>query len=128
MGISQDHIRERYPAVVVDWDDQDTQVLIASIILDVEQDIGTGFAELTERASVALAAHRLILRQQEHDGDLSGKLLIVKAGAGGVAMDFLVPPPDRIPTEFQHYYTTQPGIDYLELVSRVRGQGVRLVK
>lgn len=125
-NVSHTTIRNRYPFIVEDWEDATQQEVIAAIILDAEMDVGENFGALRERAIVALCAHRIVLQNQERRGDLGGKFILSESTAGGVTARYVVPPPEHLPPEYNHYYTTQPGIDYMELVRRALGLGVRL--
>lgn len=122
-------IRRRYPALLPDWDNSAHLDLIHVLIEDAETDVSATFDKLRDRAIAALVAHRMVLRLQEEDGDLGAKYVLAKAQAGGVAMEFSVPQQaEGLPSEHAHYYTTQPGVEYLELARRVGSKGPRLVK
>ncbi len=120
-------IRQRYPTLLADWDDADDIRLLVQNIEDAEADIEWGGDSLRERAISALVAHRMLLRGQEADGDTGASLILSRSSAGQVSVDFVVPPPDFVPLEYHHYYTTKPGMEYVELLRRVVGGGMRLV-
>lgn len=130
-GVELADIQIKYPSVYSDWTDAAAVATIEFLIPEAEDDVGGmqfdgDMGPLRQRAIVSLVAHRAVLRNQEADGDMGGKFVISSAGAGGVSMSFVTPPPDKTPPQYAHYYTTQPGIDYQEMVARNIGPGIRL--
>jgi len=119
-------IRNRYPTLI-NWDDATANLLLIQNIEDAEADIEFGDIQLRERAISALVAHRMLLRDQEADGDSGSSWILSRSQAGGVAVEFVTPPPEHTPAEYHHYYTTKPGIEYVELLRRIVGKGMRLV-
>lgn len=128
-NVNKELIQQRYPALLPDWAYAPHLAIIDFQIPDAEVDVSTTFGDLRDRAITALVAHRVVLRLQEEDGDLGAKYVLANAAAGGVSMAFSVPQqPEGLPSEYAHYYTTQPGIEYIELARRVIGRGVRLAQ
>lgn len=130
-GVTLADVQLRYPSVYTDWTDTVVIATVAAQILEAEDDVGGvqfdgNQGKFRKRAIVSLVAHRSVLRNQELDGDLSGKFILGQVSAGGVSMAFVVPPPHGTAPQYAHYYTTQPGIDYQEMVSRNLGPGIRL--
>ncbi len=119
-------VQKRYP-YVIDFDDDTLATLLACTILEAEEDVSEQqFGDLRERAIVALTAHKMLLHAASQSGDNNAQQILSAYSADGVSGTFLVTPPDGIAPESMHYYTTQPGVDYMELARRI-GTGVRLV-
>ncbi len=131
-GVALADIELRYPAVYDDWTLPQVILDVAAQILESEEDadggqFGGDLSSMRKRAVIALTAHRLLQRNLQAGGDLSGNFVLSRSQAGGVAVEYLMPLPENLAPEFSHYYTTQPGIDYMELVRRNVGLGIRLV-
>ena len=118
-------IRVRYPNLI-DYS-SDTEVpLLVQMIADAEMDVGEGqFLHLRERAIVALVAHRMTQNKAE-DEDSSSVFPVSQATVGSVSMTFVVPPPESILSTNLHYYTTNAGVEFLE-ISRRMNSGVRVI-
>jgi hypothetical protein len=109
----------RYPALSAYWSDS---ALLALTISDAEDDCSAAqFGALRDRSIAALVAHRLILRGDEAAGDLGAAFVVSKAAAGGVSADYVTLPPEGTQPASMHYYTTKPGVEYMELAKRVGG-------
>ena len=119
-------VRVRYPNLI-DYD-SDTEVpLLLQMILEAEMDVAEAqFFDLRDRAITALVAHRMTQRKAADSGEGGGAFPVSQATVGSVSMTFLVPPPDGILPTNLHYYTTQAGIEFLE-ISRRMNSGVRTI-
>jgi hypothetical protein len=121
-------VKLRYPALLTDWDDAALVALVQLHIDEANVDVTETYGTMRDRAVTALVAHRTILSMNENGGEFAAQYVVSSASAGGVSMTMSVPAPiPGLPSEFSHYYTTQPGVDYLSLARRVIGMGVRLV-
>ncbi len=121
--------RVRYPNLI-DYDSETDVPLLIQMITDAEMDVAEAqFGDLRERAIVALVAHRTTKQQEaasSEDGT-SSVFPISQATVGPVSMTFVVPPPDGVLSTNLHYYTTNFGVDFLE-ISRRMNSGVRVIR
>lgn len=125
-GITPTEVEARYP-YVIDFTDTTLTPLLDAMILESDDDVSEAqFGDLRDRAIVALSAHKMILQAQAQSGDDGSPKVLSAYSAGSVSGTYLVPPPEGISPESMHYYSTQPGVDYMELARRI-GTGVRLV-
>ncbi len=118
-------ISVRYPTLT-DFNDAAQRALLNVLIQEAEADVSIEiFGDLRDRGVQLLAVHRFVRQQAEGDGDGSSFPLSA-ATVDRASMTFVVPPPDAILPTNLHYYTTQQGVEFMELARRV-GSGARVV-
>lgn len=111
-------ISVRYPTLM-DFDDEAQRALLNVLILEAEVDVTEPiYGDLRARGVQLLAVHRFKRQEAEGDGDGSSFPLSA-ATVDRVSMTFVVPPPDAILPTNLHYYTTQQGVELMELTRRV---------
>ena len=119
-------VQARYP-FIFDYTDEVLIPLIDTTILETEDDVSEDqFKDLRERAIVALTAHKMLVHIRSQTGNNAPGQIVDSFGAGGVSVSYVTPPPEGISPTSQQFYTTQPGVDYMELCQRM-GTGVRIV-
>lgn len=125
-NVDQETMNRRYPWLLDDWRDAASLEYLIHLITDAEADVEFGDTALRERAIAALVAHRFLLNTQNLDGDTNSSWMLSRSQAGQVQVEFVTPLPEFTPAEFHHYYTTKPGVEFVELLRRVNGGGMRL--
>ena len=119
-------VQKRYP-YVIDFEDDDLATLLACTIFEVEEDVSAAqFGDLRERAIVALTAHQMLQHARAQRGNSGSAKMIQGYSAGDVSATYVTAPPEGLSPATMQFYTTQPGVDYMELSQRV-GTGVRIV-
>lgn len=119
-------VQARYP-YVIDFDDAELAPLLDATILEAEDDVSAAqFGDLRDRAIVALVAHQMLLHAKAQKGSGASAKMMAAYSAGDVSATYVTPPPEGLSPATMSFYTTQPGVDYMELCQRV-GTGVRLV-
>ena len=119
-------MQARYP-FAFDYADETLDPLIQSLVVESEDDVGGAqFGDLRDRAIVALTVHKVLLQLKSQSGSQGPAQLLSAYAADSVSGTFVTAPPENIAATSLHFYTTQAGVDYMELCSRV-GSGMRLV-
>lgn len=120
-------VSARYP-FIMDYTDDVLAPLLLLTIDESEDDVSEAQlgTDLRERAIIALSAHKMLVQIRSQDGDNGPGQMLSAFGAGGVSATYVTPPPEGISQTSHHFYTTQPGVDYMELCQRM-GTGVRIV-
>lgn len=124
--VTKSDVQARYPFA---WDYADTSLdsVVDAMILEAADDVSEDqFGDLRDRAIIALVAHQMLQYQRAEGGDSGSAKMMESYGAGDVSVSFVSPPPEGLAPTTMQFYTTQPGVDYMELCQRV-GTGVRLV-